>query len=479
MTSFATLRNQVLKVAGSGVGGQAITFLSLPILSRLYTPEAFGGWALFVSAAIMLGTIATLRYELAVVLPRRDGTAASLVGAGFAASLVTALLAALALPLIARWMIGPDDARTIGPLLWLLPVFVLAAAAYQLGLAWCTRRDAFGVYSLGQFTLPAATALGQALAALAGFDTAGGLILGSVLGYVAGALLLWSFSAAGDGAILLRGLAPARIGANARRYYKYPAFMTPYTLLSAARDRAIYFLLGGYVGGRATGFYAMAQRFTNIPNSLVAGAIRPVFFQFAARRELAGMAPMVAAIMAALLVLAVPNLIVFLFFAGPILGLLFGQEWVAAAPFASLLAVPAVPLLLGNWMDRVFDISNRQGLAFRLEAIFSVVTLAALFTGFWVTGQAIVAVAMQAAAMFIYFSVWNVIAFRIAGFDLSYLGRVAMLAAGLAAASAGLLWILLWSLPPLAAAAIFYAVYLAALIPAALRYGRRISAAFV
>jgi hypothetical protein len=54
-----------------------------------------------------------------------------------------------------------------------------------------------------------------------------------------------------------------------------------------------------------------------------------------------------------------------------------------------------------------------------------------------------------------------------------------MLAAGLAAASAGLLWILLWSLPPLAAAAIFYAVYLAALIPAGLRYGRRISAAFV
>jgi hypothetical protein len=49
----------------------------------------------------------------------------------------------------------------------------------------------------------------------------------------------------------------------------------------------------------------------------------------------------------------------------------------------------------------------------------------------------------------------------------------------MAAASAGLLWILSWGLPPLAAAAVFYAVYLAALIPAAFRYGRRISAAFV
>lgn len=477
MNTLATLRNQVLKVGSSGIGGQAVTFLSLPVLSRLYSPEAFGGWALFISAAILLGTVATLRYELAVVLPRRDRAAASLVWAGSAATLVTALLAALALPLIARWLIGPGETERIGMALWLLPVFVVAAAAFQLGLAWCTRRAAFGAYGIGQFLQPAGTVLAQIAAALLGFDDAAGLIFGSFAGFAGGGLVLWAFSARADRVVLARGLSFRHMVSGARRYYKYPLFMTPYTLLSAARDRAVYFLLGGYVGGASAGHYAIAQRFTNIPNSLVAGAVRPVFFQHAARRELSTLGPLVLMVMTSLLVLAVPNLVVFLFFAETILGILFGARWAEAAPFASLLAIPAVPLLLGNWMDRLFDVSNRQGLAFGLEAVFSVATVCALLTGFLIAGDALVAVAMQATAMFIYFSAWIVVAFRIAGFPGSYALRTAVLAAGLAVVSTGLLWGLMNVVPVLGAVAAFYAIYLAALAAAAFRYKGAVSSA--
>lgn len=477
MTAFSTLRNQVLKVGFSGIGGQAVTFLALPVLSRLYLPEAFGGWALFISAAILIGTVATLRYELAVVLPRRDTPAAALVMAGGLAAAATALLAALALPAIARWLIGPDEAARIGLALWLLPLFVLAAAAFQLGLAWCTRRAAFGAYGIGQFLLPAGTVLAQIAAALAGFDDAAGLIVGSLTGYLAGALVLWSFGLFADAPVLARGLSPRRIGAGARRYYKYPLFMTPYTLLSAARDRVVYFLLGGYVGAAATGQYAMAQRFTNIPNSLVAGAVRPVFFQHAARRDLATLAPLVLVVMSVLLALTIPNLAVFLFFAEPIMGTLFGKPWEAAAPFASLLAVPAVPLLLGNWMDRIFDVGNRQGLALWMEAVFSAATIAALLAGFVLTGDALVAVAMQAAAMFVYFSAWIVVAFRVAGFGARPALRIGALAAVLALVSGALLWALTALLEPLAAAAAYYVVYLAALGLAAIRYRRLVSSA--
>lgn len=477
MTSFATLRNQVLKVGGSGVAGQAITFLSLPVLSRLYTPEAFGGWALVTSVAVVLGTVATLRYELAVVLPRRDGPAAALSAAGWLAALVTAILAALALPFISLWLIGPEEAARIGPAIWILPAFVLLAAAFQLGLAWCTRRAAFGAYSLGRFLLPAGTAAAQIGAALLGHDGAGGLIVGSVVGYAMGAAATWLHGLTRDGRVLARGFAPRRIATAAKRYYKYPLYMTPYTLLSALRDRAVYFLLGGYVGSAAAGQYAMAQRFTNIPNSLVAGAVRPVFFQHAARRDLATLAPLVLVVMTALLAISVPNLVVFLFFAEPILATLFGEPWRAAAPFAVLLAIPAVPLLLGNWMDRMFDVANRQGLALWLEAIFSGTAIGALLIGFAITGDALAAVAMQAAAMFVYFSAWIVVAFRIAGFPALHALRVGAPAAVLTLLSSGLLWGLLTLLAPIPAAAAFYAVYLAALAAAALRYRRAIAGA--
>jgi hypothetical protein len=55
--------------------GSAIAFgvsiLASPITSRLFGPEEFGLAALFMSGATILGAIAFLRYEMAIVLPKR------------------------------------------------------------------------------------------------------------------------------------------------------------------------------------------------------------------------------------------------------------------------------------------------------------------------------------------------------------------------------------------------------------------------
>jgi O-antigen/teichoic acid export membrane protein len=48
-----------------------VTVLASPITSRLFGPEAFGLAALFLSGAAMLAAIACLRYEMAIVLPKK------------------------------------------------------------------------------------------------------------------------------------------------------------------------------------------------------------------------------------------------------------------------------------------------------------------------------------------------------------------------------------------------------------------------
>lgn len=64
-----TFRGNVLRlVSGTGVA-QIIGILSMPILSRLYTSESFGLVALFISLTSILGIIACMHYELAIVLP--------------------------------------------------------------------------------------------------------------------------------------------------------------------------------------------------------------------------------------------------------------------------------------------------------------------------------------------------------------------------------------------------------------------------
>jgi O-antigen/teichoic acid export membrane protein len=470
VSTIKDLARNVFTVGLSGIAGQVVTFLSLPLLARLYAPREFGIWALFISAGLVIGSVATLRYELAVVLPDRDRPAAALLIAGSVAALTVSGLTMALVPSIARLSIGTDDALQLGGVTWSLPALVLLAAAVQLGLAWCTRRAFFAVYSLGQFALPFATVLFQAFAPAAGVGDANGLILGSIFGYAAAAIVLWVPVLLRDGAILASGMRVRRVGSMARRYFQYPCYMTPYTVVSTLRDRTVYFLIGQFADANRVGYYSMAQRFTNLPNSFVSGAVRPVFFQHAARGNLAAMGSAVFALMAVLLSLTVPSLVVFWFHAEEILRLFLGAQWGGCAPYAVALSVPALAVLLGNWFDRAFDICGRQRLAFAMEAAFSLLTIAALLAAYAVFGDIWHAVLAQAAAMTVYFSTWIFVAFRVAKFGAARALQLLALAVVVTAACYLILWGLERLAPLAVALAIYYLAYAAVLSGAMRRY---------
>ncbi|MDI6867844.1 hypothetical protein [Methanoculleus sp.] len=57
-----------------------ITILAAPVIARLYGPEAFGFLAIFTSITSIIGVVACMRYELAIMLPKTDEEAANLLG---------------------------------------------------------------------------------------------------------------------------------------------------------------------------------------------------------------------------------------------------------------------------------------------------------------------------------------------------------------------------------------------------------------
>ena len=72
------LKNVVTLITGTTVA-QIIPFLISPILTRLYKPEEFGNFTLYMSFVSVFGVIATLRYDLAVVQPQDDADAKSII----------------------------------------------------------------------------------------------------------------------------------------------------------------------------------------------------------------------------------------------------------------------------------------------------------------------------------------------------------------------------------------------------------------
>ena len=137
------------KIGAGTIGAMLATFVGLPLLTRLYDPPVYSAWIVFFSAWAVFSTVATLRLELAVVLPGAEEkqNAASLWIACLLSSMVVGALAWLVVHLADEALLGIFWKDLKGYLPW-LAVWVFATGCYQACLGWFTRTERFGCYAV-------------------------------------------------------------------------------------------------------------------------------------------------------------------------------------------------------------------------------------------------------------------------------------------------------------------------------------------
>jgi O-antigen/teichoic acid export membrane protein len=438
-------------VGFGGAGAQALTVVTLPIITRLYSPEAYAGWALLMSVVIIFTSVATLRYELAVVLPSTHEEAANVMAVCAVVTAIVAACSALLLTVSGAWLLGEGFYKELKLWLWSVPPLIVATGMYQSCNSWCTRTQEFRWYSLSQLALPLLTIIGQISAALLGWKTSSGLIAGTLIGQFTSLLLLLIFIYCKYGMLILRAISQQRVRQSFFKYKVYPSYMTPYTLIGTIRDRLVYFLVANFGGKSEVGFYNLSSRLVNMPNSLLSSAVRPVFFQRAASTDFKSLEGLINRALHSLAICAVPFWVLFLFHAKTLFALVFGEPWREAGLYASILSVPAIPLLLGNWLDRAFDVLGRQRLAFTLELVFSGVSVAGLTLGIVIFRNTTLGVSLQAGVLMLYYCYWLNALFRAARFDRVELLKLAGIVSSICTVFALFVWLVSVALPSVAA----------------------------
>lgn len=415
-----TLKNISLIGFGTALS-HGIAAITMPALTRLYAPEAFTDWAIFVSIALIFSGVATMRFELAMVLPKDRKTAAAIGLGSIGIALVASVFAGFILWIGGPWILEGNTEKSFGLLGLLLSFCVLTAAIFQIALAWYTREATFKEYALAQFALQTTIIFGQLISAALGQRTGIGLILGLVGGQTLCAcalvLNLWKKFRS---ELLFENKAQF-IRHTLFAYRQYPLYMTPYTLVGALRDRLVYFLLGRYGGTDAAGFYTVATRLLNIPNSLVSGTLRPIVFQQAARAHHSSLENPILITCRGLGIVSVLFLSPCVAQATWFAQLVLGEKWGNAGPYITALSIPMIGLLMGNWLDRMFDVLGRQRMALTLQVIFSILAMTGLIGGYLVFQDLLVAVWIQSGMLTIYYFAWLGILFHIAGFKISRL----------------------------------------------------------
>lgn len=324
----------------SGVAfGQALSFLVMPVLSRYYSTESFGVMGTFVSVASILGTMATLQYGVALMLPKRDTEAANVFLLGSGAVVVTTLLVSLVLVLF------PDGCCALlkapgNIFLVLLPLFVMFNGTNQMLIGWSVRRKQFKANSASQvvrsFTVNSVQVVGGTV-----LPTGGMLATGAVLGEIGSCLNLGYLFWKNETRFFARCYSKDWMKQLAKAYYDFPLFSTPQNLLNAVSQGLPVLLLGHYHGIAAAGLYAFGIRLVQAPLSLLLNPLRQVLFQKFCEVQNKGVSvlPLFRMTTLGLLAVILVPMVLGIFFMPEIFALFFGEKWRIAGDFARWMLV--------------------------------------------------------------------------------------------------------------------------------------------
>ncbi len=325
-----------------------VAFLLLPAIGRIYSPADFGTFSAALAVAVIMATVATGRYEFAVV-PARDAQETRSVGF-LALALAVAVFAAAALVLAG---LGAEQqlrlAGLFGTALYLIPLLGFSIALYQTLGYWFVRASRFLSLSLSRFIVSGG---GMILAlSLALLDaTELGLTLGVMLGYALASILLLLNIGPSHLWMGLRSLRWQELRTYSRAHHRLPLFYLPAALLDTASFYLPIVLIAYLFTQDASGQYALASRVLAAPLALIGVAVGQVFlqkFSSLVDAEYTVKRNALFTVWTRQFLLGVPPALVVYFWGAPLFELLIGANWADAGKIASIMA----PYFLLNFMS--------------------------------------------------------------------------------------------------------------------------------
>lgn len=314
---------------------QGLTIAAAPILTRLYGPETFGLLGLYTSIIGIVTVVMTLRYELAVVLPRDDKGSANVL----VLSISIALLLTIALSLlivffnyeIAQILNTPE----LQQWLWLVPIGAFSLGTYNALKYWSTRKKQFQRLSISQVIRSTGQVSTQVSGGLLSMGPSG-LLGGQVLGQIIATVTLGYQVIKEDLKIITSSLSIKHMSIIAKKYKDFPLFSSSQALVNSVSQHATPFILAAFFGPAIVGFYTLALKLIQMPANLVGEAFKQVYYQKAS--ELTNNnKPLDTHMLKSSFYLAIigfiPALVIFIF-APQIFYFALGEDWYVAGQYS-------------------------------------------------------------------------------------------------------------------------------------------------
>lgn len=368
----------VLTLMFGTIASQGISIAIAPLLTRLFTPEDFGLFSLYVSITSVIGIVICGRYELTIIVPKKDSESINLMALSF----ITALGVSLILLLIAitfnKHIVTIFKNPLLEPWLYIIPGALIFTATTQILNGWHNRKKRYKDITTGIITTTSASAITNLTTGYMGYSS--GLVLGNILGQISTSIkLLIPFLSLDKG--YLKHINVKDMKLLAKRFSDYPTFNCIPALLTKFASMGPVFFLSIFFSPAIVGFYGLTMRILSIPSSLVSSAVSRVYIQeiSEAHHRHENLLPHVLTITKVLSLLAIIPIVILIPFGPTLFQVVFGPEWIEAGQISQVICFLVAIRFVVSPLSCIFSIVEKVKLASAWHTFYAITSIATLW----------------------------------------------------------------------------------------------------
>jgi len=332
-----TLKNILTLVSGT-FAAQLIAIIAQPFLRRIIPSEEFGVYAVYMSVVGIITTVITLRYDLAIVLPKKQKVAENLVVGGILISFILSILLFLPLFLmkteLIRWLKIPENYYHW---FYLLPLSIFFAGSYRILNNWLIRQKAFRKSTENKMLRRGTEAATQI--ALGSLGQSIALFLGDLLGSLANFFI--GIRQARKTKFQIEQVTVSYIKKSLIEYKKFPLYNSVPVLFNTAALLMPVILINRLFNEQITAYFDLTRQILGLTLSLVAAAVSQVYLQKLAEKKnrKQKLLPDIIKASKILGILSILGIIIIELFGEQLFSIIFGHEYFHSGVYAKILVI--------------------------------------------------------------------------------------------------------------------------------------------
>lgn len=398
------VKNTAVLVSGTTIA-QLLPLVITPILSRLYNAEDFGALTLFMTITIWGSYFVNGRYELAIVLPKKDDYSFNILVFSVFLAAFSSIFLFFVIWTFHQPIVSLLKAQNISNWLFFVPIVIFLLSVYNSLTYYHTKVKNFKLLAQSQVIRSGTTCLLQILL----FFTNSGIIAlvgGYSLGQLSGNLGMLKLIVKDKG--LFKSLKKAKMWALAKRYKRFPQVQMPSTMLNRLGNELPNILINPFFGIDILGLYSFGYRLLTIPSAFIGASVSNVFLQAATDEyhKTGKSSKIYISVFKKLVLVGAPFFIILGFTAKPVFAFIFGKQWAMAGFYSQILSPLLFTRFVTSVMTSVLYVFEKHKIVFISQLLLFLITLSIFIAAHFLNWNFVLFLSVFSISLTLYYIVF-------------------------------------------------------------------------